>query len=396
MLATLDHLKLINHQAWIEADEIPLQSFTCVGQVTNQIITRRPETQEVIPAISLAARGHGSPMRLLKTNLTSACERNCAYCSFRAGRDFRRATLNPDEMANLYHRMAIAGLVDGLFLSSGIAGGGIHTQDLLIDTIEILRFKYQYSGYIHLKIMPGAEKDQVSRVLQLANRVSVNLEAPDPVHLSHIAPLKKFDEELLLPLQTAQSFRDGKKQQGQPNHRNPSLVTQFVVGGTDETDRDLLNFSEYLFRSLKLSRIYYSAFSPISDTPLFSRPPENPLREIRLYQASFLLRDYAFSKDELAFNKEGFLPLEIDPKLAYAKANYQDKPLEVNKASKEQLLRIPGLGKKSVDLILRTRVKNPFKQLGDLRRLGIHSSRSAPFILLNGKRPEIQPELWED
>ena len=153
MEAAIDRHKLINDQAWIEADEIPFQSFTCVGQVNNQAILPLLKPQEVIPAISHVARGHGSPMRLLKTNLTSACERNCAYCSFRAGRDFRRATLTPDEMANLYHRMAIAGLVDGLFLSSGIAGGGIRTQDLLIDTVEILRFKYHYNGYIHLKII---------------------------------------------------------------------------------------------------------------------------------------------------------------------------------------------------------------------------------------------------
>src|SRR5260221_4520006 len=163
------------------------------------------------PAASLERKKHslgvynavapgGRQVALLKTLLTSACERDCFYCPFRAGRNFRRATFKPDDFASLFAKLTTANMAEGVFLSSGIAGGGVRTQDKLLDTADILRKKYQFKGYIHLKIMPGAEKDQVYRAMQLADRVSVNLEAPNTERLAKLAPHKIFLDELLRPL----------------------------------------------------------------------------------------------------------------------------------------------------------------------------------------------------
>ncbi len=345
-----------------------------------------------IPEITRAKKS-GGEIRLLKTVLTSACERNCNYCCFRAGRDFRRATLKPVEMARVFHQLQIAGIAEGLFLSSGVAGGGVRTQDRLIDAAEILRNNYQYRGYLHLKIMPGAEKDQVLRAMRLASRVSINLEAPNPQRLEALAPRKTFLEELLQPLRWAEELRASLPAWQGYRGRWPSLATQFVVGSVGESDLELLQISEYLFSKLKLSRIYYSAFTPVKDTPFENLPPENPLRQLRLYQAGFLLRDYGYSLEEMNFTSNGHLPLEVDPKVAWAKANLLAAPLEINTADRLQLLRVPGFGPKGVAAILNTRLKNPIKTLGDLRRLGVRPERALEFILLNGKRPVSQYSL---
>src|SRR5512135_1830576 len=244
-----------------------------------------------------AAAPGGQRITLLKTLLTSACERDCFYCPFRARRNYRRATFKPEEMAETFHQMFTARLAQGLFLSSGVAGGGMRTQDRLIATAEILRRKFNYTGYLHLKIMPGAERDQVWRAMQLADRVSINLEAPNPERLTALAPHKAFGDELLRPLQWVEEIR-----QSQPPHlgwkgRWPSTVTQFVVGAAGESDLEILSTTAYLLQQLKLTRTYFSAFSPIADTPLENQSAENPWREHRLYQASFLIRDYKFEME---------------------------------------------------------------------------------------------------
>ncbi len=183
---------------------------------------------------------NGKNIKLLKTLLTSACERDCFYCPFRAGRDFRRATFKPEEFAKVFMGLNQAGIAEGVFLSSGITGGGLRTQDKLIATAEILRHKLGFRGYIHLKIMPGAEKSQVERVMQLADRVSVNLEAPNTERLARLAPHKQFLDELLRPLKWVEEIRQGEPANRGWNGRWPSTTTQFVVGGSDETDLELL------------------------------------------------------------------------------------------------------------------------------------------------------------
>jgi predicted DNA-binding helix-hairpin-helix protein len=341
-----------------------------------------------------AAMPGGKRIALLKTMLTSACERDCFYCPFRARRNFRRATFKPEEMAKTFSELNRAKIAEGLFLSSGIAGGGVRTQDRLIDTTDILRKKLNYRGYIHLKIMPGVERDQVLRAMQLADRISINLEAPNAERLKNLAPHKIFIEELLRPLQWAEEIRQTQSPRSSWNGRWPSLVTQFVVGAVGETDLEILTTSAYLIQKLHLARTYFSAFSPVRDTPLENHPAENPVREHRLYQTSFLLRDYGFDLEDMPFMRNGFLPLEVDPKIAWARMNLSETPIEINRADRRELLRVPGIGPKGVEAILSARRKGTLHDLKDLKAIGVIASRAAPFVLLNGKRPMLQLNLW--
>ncbi len=344
--------------------------------------------------ISYATLPGGKKIPLVKTALTSACERNCFYCFFRSGRDFRRETFKPDELASTFLRIYQSGSVQGIFLSSGLAGGGVRTQDRLIDTAEILRNRLMYRGYLHLKIMPGAEKAQIERAMQLADRVSVNLEGPTTDRLSQLAPQKVFMDELLRPLRIIEEIRKNQSGTRGWNGHWPSSTTQFVVGAVGESDLELLRAANYLHKVLKLARVYYSGFGPISDTPFEDRPPVNPWRTYRLYQASFLLRDYGFQYEDLPFSGEGQLPLSADPKLAWARQNLSETPVEINKADLQQLLRIPGIGPRGARAILAARRQQHLQALEDLQGLGIVSKRAAPFILLSGKRPVYQMPLF--
>ncbi len=337
---------------------------------------------------------NGKKIVLLKTLLTSACERDCYYCPFRAGRDFRRATFKPQEFAELFMKMNQAKMADGIFLSSGIAAGGVNTQNKIIDTAEILRKRMGFRGYMHLKIMPGAEKGQVERMMQLADRVSINLEAPNTERLAKLAPHKMFVEELLRPLKWVEEIRRSQPAYKFWNGKYPSTVTQFVAGGSDESDLELLTTTNWLMKNVRLTRAYYSAFFPIRDTPLENKSAVDPLREHRLYQASFLLRDYGFDLEEMPFLQNGNLPLPTDPKLAWAQMNLKEKPLEINKAEKRDLLRIPGIGPKGAEAILRARRASKLCDLTALRKLGIVVTRAAPFLLLDGRRPASQLAMF--
>ncbi len=333
---------------------------------------------------------NGKKIKLLKTLLTSACERDCFYCPFRAGRDFRRATFKPEEFAKVFLELNRTGIAEGVFLSSGITGGGSRTQDKLIDTADILRHKLDFKGYIHLKIMPGAEKAQVERVMQLADRVSLNLEAPNTHRLTRLAPQKQFMDELLRPLIWVDEIRRIQpSNQGWMGHW-PSTTTQFVVGGSDETDLELLTTTAWLNKNVRLKRAYFSAFHPIVATPFENKTATDPLREHRLYQASFLLRDYGFDVEDIPFTDNGFLPLRTDPKLAWARTRLREHPIEINRAGRSDLLRIPGIGPRGVNAILDTRRTGRLNDLSSLRKLGILTEKAAPFILINGKRPAYQ------
>ena len=328
---------------------------------------------------------------ILKTMLTTACERDCYYCPFRAGRaKTDRVTIRPDDMAMAFDTLQRAKRVDGLFLSSGIIRGGVTTQDKLIDTIEIVRRKYGYRGYVHLKVMPGSEYDQLYRAMQLADRVSVNLEAPTQERLNALAPKKDFERELLRVLQLAARIRSEH-----PHERLARTVTQFVVGAVGDTDVELLSLTSRLHRQMDLTRAYFSAFHPISDTPLENVTATGEMRQQRLYQSSFLLRDYGWDVEDLPFSGDGNLPTNLDPKQAWAEQHLLDAPVELSTADRARLLRIPGVGPKSADAILRARRDGRLRNLEDLRKLGVaNPRRAAPYILLNGRSPLVQQRLF--
>jgi predicted DNA-binding helix-hairpin-helix protein len=266
----------------------------------------------------------------------------------------------------------------------------VTTQDKIIDTAEIVRSRYHYQGYLHLKVMPGIEYDQLYRLMQLGDRVSVNLEGPTQERVDALAPKKEFQRELLNMLQLAEQIR-----RTHPHEKLASTVTQFVVGAVGDTDLELLSLSNRLYHHYGLTRAYYSGFSPVIQTPFENLPATDPLREHRLYQASFLLRDYGWKVEDVPFLTDGNMELTLDPKRAWAERHLREAPVEVMTARRDQLLRLPGIGPVSVIAILKARQRGKLTSLTDLQKLGIRAPEQAsPYILLCGRRPLAQLKLF--
>jgi len=385
----LDKLKRLSINMPFEAAEdvqvSPLQ-VDCHDEI-QRLKERFPVTHAQLP--------NGKTIPLLKTMQTSVCERDCNYCCFRAGRDTPRANLTPDELASVVVKLSRAGIAKGIFLSSGITGGGVRTQDRIIATAELLRNKYHYQEYIHLKIMPGAEKDQILRAMQLADRVSINLEGPNETSLSKLAPHKIFFNELLKPLQMIEEIRKNRPPHLAWKNVWPSSCTQFVVGAVGETDLDLLQTTVKLRSNFNITRAYYSRFSPIIDTPFENLPPVNAWRHHRLYQTFYLLRDYQFDLEDIQFNPSGNLDLEKDPKLAWAENHLLENPIEINNSDYAQLLKIPGIGPVTAKNILNILPYGKIRDINALRQCGVPISRASRFILMDGHRPAYQPGLLE-
>jgi predicted DNA-binding helix-hairpin-helix protein len=340
--------------------------------------------------ITLTHLADGRIVPHFKVLLSNACEKDCAYCANRCGRNFQRVSFRPEELAETFHQMWHARLVTGLFLSSAVHGNPSLTMERMISAVEILRRKYDYQDYIHLKLMPGVDKATVERAVQLADRVSVNLEAPNPERLAKLAGKKDFYQELLTPLHWVSEIRENAGRAVLPLGH----TTQFVVGASDESDKEIMTTVSGLYRELRLARVYYRAFSPIEDTPLEDHSPTPPIREHRLYQSDFLLRRYGFTLKDLVFDQQGNLPTKTDPKALAALHQPERFPVEINTATREELLRVPGIGPRSARRILRLRGAGTFRSLGDLKNIGVSDKRAAPFILLDGKRPPLQLKLF--
>jgi predicted DNA-binding helix-hairpin-helix protein len=373
-------IKLLGHLAGLDCDGDPASKTP-----------RQQRKRDFLKKAVVQVQRPDGPMAVLRTLQTSACEQNCFYCPFRAGRSgISRVGFGPDELAHEFDRMQQAGVVKGLFLSSGSVGGGAKSMDPMLASVELLRRKYAYRGYIHLKIMPGAERAQVEQALSLADRVSVNLEGANAKRLASLAPRKDFEEELLGAMRWVREIAQGRG----PLKKAPSLVTQFVVGPAGESDRELLTTAERLYRGVKLARAYYSGFNPVPNTPLADAAPTPAVRVRRLYQADWLLRFYGFALGDLPFDRSGALPSDVDPKLAWARQHLAEQPVEVNRASRRELLRVPGIGPRSAEAILGARRQGHLREVGDLRALGAVASRAAPFVLFDGRRPPHQLEFW--
>ncbi len=334
-----------------------------------------------------AVKRGGGCTPLLKVLQSSVCERDCAYCANRSGRDARRTTLTPDELARTFDEMARRRLVEGLFLSSGMCGQADQAMGRMLATVELIRQRYAFRGYIHLKILPGSDPVAIARAVTLADRVSTNLEAPTPQRLRALSHIKDYGGELWAALQTADAFR-------RERNARVSMTTQFVVGAAGEEDRELLTTAGRLYGQLGLARVYYSAFRPVSDTPLEGHPPAPAWRQNRLYQADMLLNDYGYSAAELVYDAGGMLSREEDPKVAWARAHPEFYPVEVNRAARQDLLRVPGIGPTSAERLLAWRREGTVTDLTEVHKSGAASKRAAPYILLNGHRPEHQLALW--
>lgn len=342
-----------------------------------------------ITRVALPTGGSATVLRILLSNI---CQNDCAYCALRAGRDAPRTAFTPEELARCFEQMWRAGMVQGLFLSSTVGLNPVREMDRLLATAEIVRRRLEFPGFIHLKILPGAEPAQVERAAELADRISINLEAPSAEHLSLLSSRKRFEEQLMAGLKLASRLVHS------PDSRRKarSVTTQVIVGAAGETDQDILQTAWRLYRRLGLARFYYSAFRPIPDTPLENRPAAPLQRQNRLYQADFLLRSYGFQLEEIPFDAQGNLPAEQDPKQAWALTHPQYFPVEVNRASREELLRVPGIGPRSASRILQARRQTRLTELSHLRAMGVNVQRAAPFVLLNGRAPARQLSLWPE
>jgi len=333
----------------------------------------------------------GRRVKLLKILQSNVCANDCYYCANRAGRDYPRVSFSSDELAQAFDQMQRQGLVEGLFLSSAICGRPTQAMDRMLATVELVRRKYQFPGYVHLKILPGVTKAHVEQAARLASRVSVNLETPNSERLARVAPGKSL-HELVEPLRSVHQLRLESGGRLVP----AGQTTQFVVGAADEPDRELLYTVAQLYREVDLHRAYFSAFQPVPDTPLAEHLPTPLWREHRLYQSDFLLRQYGFAFDELVFDEGHNLPRQADPKRMWAMAHPERFPIEVNRASREQLLRVPGIGPRSAARILRWRRDGKFRTLAELKKAGAVIKWAAPFVLLDGRQAPYQLQLWAD
>jgi predicted DNA-binding helix-hairpin-helix protein len=346
-----------------------------------------PLRRDIMRHIAYVQPAAGRPMPVLKVLQTNACAKDCYYCPFRAGRRFRRAAFKPEELAHITVQLYRARLIQGLFLSSGVVGKDDYTMGQIVATAEILRRKHAFDGYLHLKIMPTASDSAIEAALRLANRVSVNLEAPNAERLAQLTSTKDIHHDLVMPLRRVKTLVE-------ETGRRVSRTTQFVVGAAGESDREILSTAQRLYRELGLRRAYYSAFRPVHDTPLEGQPAENPLRQDRLYQADALLRLYNFSLGDIGLRRDGNLALDADPKLVWAQGHPEHFPVEVNTAPRSALLRVPGIGPVSADRLLMWRRQGSLRTLADLRKAGAAAERAAPFVILDGRRPPEQLTLW--
>lgn len=320
-------------------------------------------------------------IKLFKVLLTNNCKFNCLYCANRRDRDCPRYSFQVNELAETFYSMWKKGIVSGLFLSSGIDKDNNETQEKMIEVVKILRKKYKYTDYIHLKILPGVDEYLIKRANFYADRLSLNMEAVNSEYIKRISKEKDFSKNLL---STLKKLSDLNKEIPLKN----GITTQIIVGSSEEKDKEILSFSYYLYKNYNLSRIYYSGFIPVFKTPLENKKPCSLKRQVRLYQADILLRKYKFLPTEIPFDKDGNLYLNKDPKTIWAKKNKNLFPVEINKADFYQLIRIPGIGFKSAQKILEIRKEGKIKSEDILRKIGVKIKKSLPYILINGKRIE--------
>ena len=334
----------------------------------------------VVPIYEAAARGKCVP--LLKTLLTSHCKNDCKYCAFRAERKCLRTAWNPQKLAEITMHLWSQGRIRGLFLSSSVARDPDHVTEKQLEVLNNLR-SMGYSGYIHLRIMPGTSRHYIREAVRLADRVGVNLEAPNSDIFDELCPDKGgFKEAILKRLDWIIEEVISLKRKGEVKGRKfgfsrAGIDTQLIVGAVEDNDLQHIRTTEWLYKKLGLRRVYYSGFEPIPQTPLEKRPTCPPWREYRLYQASFLIRDYGITSKELEtiLNDKGFLP-NMDPKRVLAKINPEIFPVDLNTASFHEIVRIPHIGPTTAKKILEARKTKPIKYSSDLEKiLGPHLTR---------------------
>ncbi|MCB9529991.1 MAG: putative DNA modification/repair radical SAM protein [Myxococcales bacterium] len=334
----------------------------------------------------------GRCVSLLKVLLTNICVYDCRYCVNRVSNDVPRARFTPQEVVWLTLEFYKRNYIEGLFLSSGIVKSADHTMEQLAEVARALREEHDFRGYIHLKAAPGASPELIARAGRYADRLSANIELPTQADLDQLAPAKSVDEiegtmgVIGEGVQVARA--EARRSKHAPAFAPAGQSTQMVIGATPTPDAAIIDTAERLYRRHRLARVYYSAYSPIpqadGDLPA-TRPPL--VREHRLYQADWLIRHYGFAAAEL-FEASPDLSPTLDPKLAWALRHRDRFPLDVHRATRPELLRVPGLGTTSVDRILSAR-RHGRLRLADLARLGLDLQKAGPFIVAADPNPAL-------
>jgi predicted DNA-binding helix-hairpin-helix protein len=350
-------------------------------EVTTTATGKAKKSLPVVSALCTAQdSGAERATRLMRVLQTNRCDRGCAYCPLRAQNDdVRREKFAPDELARLFMQFADRYMTDGLFLSSGSDGSADASMEDVVKTAAILRERYHYAGYIHLKVLPGTSFSLLEEAARLSDRLSVNLEAPSAERLADISGDKNFFTDIV---QRMEWIRNLKAERG---WLPAGQSTQLIVGAGQESDHELLKTSSWLYRDVGLNRVYYGAFFPAENTPLSEQKATSPRRQQRLYQSDWLISSYGFNFEELPFTPEGNLPPGIDPKVAMALQQPHLFPVEVNRADYEELIRVPGIGPLSARRITALRGQFPFKTLEALKKTGAVVGRARHFITINGK-----------
>ncbi len=319
----------------------------------------------------------GRCISLLKILMTNCCIFDCKYCINRRSNNIKRAIFTPEEICTITMNFYRRNYIEGLFLSSGIIKNPDYTMELLIKTVRMLRTKYHFHGYIHCKAIPGASEHLLKELGSLVDRLSANIELPTEQGLKLLAPNKKSDKVTKI----MSYIKENRKY----NYAPAGQSTQMIIGATKETDFDIMNKSEYLYKKYELKRVFYSAYVPVNKDKMLPSLITPPLvRENRLYQADWLLRFYGFKVNDLLDQDNPNFNILMDPKANWALRHLEEFPKEINTASYYDLLKVPGIGIKSAQRIIACR-KNFKIHFQDLKKMGIVMKRAKYFITCNNK-----------
>lgn len=321
----------------------------------------------------------GRCVSLLKILMTNICEFDCNYCINRKSSDVQRAIFTPREIAKLTSDFYKRNYIEGLFLSSGVVKNVDYTTERMIDSIEILRREFNFRGYVHLKLIPGADPFLIKKAMESADRVSVNVELPSSNSLELLAP-DKSKEKIFNSMKTGRDVISEKR-----GTLTTTMTTQMIVGATDDSDKKIISLSENFYKRSFLKRVYYSAYIPVNEGKNLPATTSAPplLREHRLYQTDWLLRFYGFNAEEI-FKNRTTLDYSLDPKSDWALHSLGKFPLEINEAPYEDLLRVPGVGVRSALRIVKARRVGKLKK-EDLKKLGVVLKRARYFLKVGGK-----------
>lgn len=349
------------------------------GTAKDEHRRRGPDGRWLYPV----ALSQGGYTVLLKTLLSNACTNDCKYCPLRSETDVRRCTLHPEEVARVFMEYQKKKKVFGLFLSSAVINNADYTMDKINTVARLLRYKHNFRGYIHLKIIPGASDASIEDALSLATAVSLNIETPGKKHFAALSSKKDFDKDILHPITLM-----GRLTEKGMRFSGVKCTTQFIVGASDETDSEIIKYMFGLYNRLNFKRVYFSAYQKGLGNPhipgekQFLTNPEEPfLREHRLYQVDFLIRRYGFHDEDIFPDKTGNLRLDRDPKEVWADRHPEYYPVMINTSDREVLLKVPGLGPETVRRILKMRRERRISRLEDLGIKGKRLDKIRSYVI---------------